>query len=430
MGILDSLFSSVPMAQQGVLGLQSILGGDQPSPLDTAQYPFGPQGAPSNDADIPANAQPTMGHIPMAMAPQAPAATPARQPGFLESVGLSPQGLMALGAGIAGGNTLGESVSKGISGLATAQNQNQTEQLLIRRGVDPSLAKTVASNPTLLAGVLKEQLGVGNQTNDIKEYQFARTQGFTGTLADWMARKRAGAGEYGMTPIWGVDANGKPAIVQLGKGGESKLAGLPEGFQISRDPIKVEGPTGTTILDPQTRQMVGFIPKDVAGAKAASERGTAQGKAQTTLPNVIAQADQSLAIIDKALTHPGLDRGTGAMSVLPSFPGGNAYNFDRVVEQIKGKSFLEAFQNLRGGGAITEIEGQKATNAIARLDQAQSKEEFVASLNELKQIIQNGVARARQMASEGAPNAEAAATAQPAQAAPVRRYNPATGTIE
>ena len=37
------------------------------------------------------------------------------------------------------------------------------------------------------------------------------------------------------------------------------------------------------------------------------------------------------------------------------------------MEQIRGKNFLTAYQQLKGGGAITEIEGTKAEAAQARL---------------------------------------------------------------
>jgi len=40
------------------------------------------------------------------------------------------------------------------------------------------------------------------------------------------------------------------------------------------------------------------------------------------------------------------------------------------VEQVKGLNFLEAYQQLKGGGPITDIEGKQATAARSRLDAA------------------------------------------------------------
>jgi hypothetical protein len=40
------------------------------------------------------------------------------------------------------------------------------------------------------------------------------------------------------------------------------------------------------------------------------------------------------------------------------------------VDQVKGLNFLEAYQQLKGGGPITDIEGKQATAARSRLDAA------------------------------------------------------------
>ena len=42
---------------------------------------------------------------------------------------------------------------------------------------------------------------------------------------------------------------------------------------------------------------------------------------------------------------------------------------------------------MRGGGQITEIEGAKATQAVGRLDSAQKPEDYVAALQELRDLL-------------------------------------------
>ena len=49
---------------------------------------------------------------------------------------------------------------------------------------------------------------------------------------------------------------------------------------------------------------------------------------------------------------------------------------------------------LRGGGQITQIEGEKATNAIARLQRAQSYDAFREALLELRDIAERAARRA------------------------------------
>ena len=61
------------------------------------------------------------------------------------------------------------------------------------------------------------------------------------------------------------------------------------------------------------------------------------------------------------------------------------------IEQIQGEAFLQAFATLKGGGQITEIEGKKATQAIARLNRIQDPEEFSKALFEFVEIVRRGI---------------------------------------
>jgi len=79
-------------------------------------------------------------------------------------------------------------------------------------------------------------------------------------------------------------------------------------------------------------------------------------------------------------------------------PGTQAANFQAKLEQLQGKNFLQAFETLKGGGQITEKEGEKATQAISDMSAAQSEKEFKKSAEELKTIIQTGVERAKAQA--------------------------------
>jgi hypothetical protein len=243
----------------------------------------------------------------------------------------------------------------------------------------------------------------------------AKTQGFKGTLEDWMQRKRGGAGEYGLQPIWGIGPDGKPAVLQLGKSGTAIQSVVPEGFSIAKDPIKVEGPTGTTLLDPQTRLQIGFIPKDVAGAASQHVKGEAQGTAEVNLPQAIATAETTLKTIQQLRDHPGKQNwgALGMGAALPDMPGGSTRGFGALVDQIKGQNFLTAFNSLKGAGAITEVEGAKAERAQARLDRMQSRQDFDAALKDLEDVVRAGMERAKQKARGTATTPSAPATQMP-----------------
>lgn len=240
-------------------------------------------------------------------------------------------------------------------------------------------------------------------TSDIKEFQFAQGQGFKGTFEDWMQRKRGGAGEYGLQPVWGRDKDGNPVMLQAGKSGTAIQTKLPEGVTLSgKNAEKLDAGTHWVLIDPLTRQQVGLIPKDLQGKEAAEERGKAQGQAQVALNTAATKAAQAERLIDEMLNHPGRETATGKSGVFDPrnyIPGTDAKDFQVRSKQLQGTVFLEAFQSLRGGGAITEVEGQKAEAAIARLDRAQSDEEYVKALRELKGIIRTGLINARKRAS-------------------------------
>lgn len=115
--------------------------------------------------------------------------------------------------------------------------------------------------------------------------------------------------------------------------------------------------------------------------------------------NAIAAGNLMSRQIDKVLNSPGLETGTGLSGKLhPSnyIPGTDATNFRVALDQIKGQTFLQAFNSLKSGGQITEIEGKKATDAIARLDTAQSTPEFKAALNDLQSVVQDSLSRMRE----------------------------------
>lgn len=224
-----------------------------------------------------------------------------------------------------------------------------------------------------------------------------------------------GSGGASLNPVYGVGPDGKPAMVQTTKSGTAIQTKLPEGFQIAKDPIKVDSGTHFTLLDPQTRQIIGTIPKNLAEVEKQKVEGEATGKANVGLPQAIASADETLKSIELVRNHPG--RGmmtTGAGGVLPGIPGTEGRGFTTAVDQLKGKTFLTAFNQLRGGGAITDAEGNKATLALARLDRAQNRNDFESALNDLRDVVKGGLERARTMARGGGVATQAA----PAAAAP------------
>jgi hypothetical protein len=112
----------------------------------------------------------------------------------------------------------------------------------------------------------------------------------------------------------------------------------------------------------------------------------------------------------KGQPHPGLSKATGlGGGVMRFFSGTEGKNFEIRHKEVLSQAFLDAFEALKGGGAITEKEGDKATAARTRMDLAQSKEEYITAAREYQGVLKRGVenARARMQRSGTTPPAGA-----------------------
>lgn len=245
-----------------------------------------------------------------------------------------------------------------------------------------------------------------------------------------LQREATGPSELGLNPQYGVDANGNPVLIQIGKDGKAVQTALPEGVTLSKEPIKMDAGTHFVLLDPITRQPVGQVPKE--NREAAREtaigkiEGETLGEAQVNLGGTLQKADQSIALIDQMLKHPGFEAATGLSSIIDPrnyIAGTDATDFNVMRKQLEGKAFLEAFESLKGGGQITEVEGKKATEAIARLSTTQSEQAYREALMELRGILELGKLRSMQRAGQGAD------AVSPAQSRRLR-FNPQTGELE
>lgn len=75
----------------------------------------------------------------------------------------------------------------------------------------------------------------------------------------------------------------------------------------------------------------------------------------------------------------------------------------QLIDNLENSVFLEAFQELKGGGQITELEGEKAQRAIVNLNRDRSKKAFLDALDTLQSVIDAGVSRAKRGVSVNNP---------------------------
>jgi hypothetical protein len=161
-----------------------------------------------------------------------------------------------------------------------------------------------------------------------------------------------------------------------------------------------------------------FIQKMSQAAATGAAIAKDQALAQQVLPKVLDTAAQTLSQIDSLIgkrddkgnllqnqqPHPGFQDVVGA-TYLPGarfIHGTSAADFQNKFDQIKGGAFLQAFETLKNGGSITNIEGEKGTSALNRMSTSTSEKEFVDAAREFQDIIRKGVERAKVRVGGGA----------------------------
>lgn len=177
--------------------------------------------------------------------------------------------------------------------------------------------------------------------------------------------------------------------------------------------IGLEGRRVAVMEDENKRAKDPVFQQTMAAAKATGE-AIAKGNvaAQQALPGVISNAQDAVNLIDQMVgkqevrdaktgkviqaataPHSGFENAVGT-TWKPGFRfihGTDAADFQSLFEQVKGSAFLEAFNVLKGAGAISEQEGEKATAARTRMSTAQSENEFVNAAREYQDVIRRGV---------------------------------------
>lgn len=210
---------------------------------------------------------------------------------------------------------------------------------------------------------------------------------------------------FGVTPQFIRGADGQVRAVQFGNKGsvrQQDVAGAPiplelraEGNDIARERIGL----GYYSADPNTKGAQGYA------TGYGRETGTRAAGAAFDLPKVEQNAQQILSVIDQAVSHPGFNSRYGFQGAYtPAIAGTAGADFETIRNQLQGKAFLQAFDTLKGGGQITEAEGNKATAAISRIfDPKQTPAAARKAYQEFRDIVVKAVGRAEAQAATGNP---------------------------
>jgi len=108
---------------------------------------------------------------------------------------------------------------------------------------------------------------------------------------------------------------------------------------------------------------------------------------------VIDQSTQFVNLLDKLEKHKGFDNLFGTnFSFTPTWMAAtDAADAKVLFKQIDAKGFMEAIKQMKGMGALSNAEGEKASAAFLGLDTSMSEEAAKEAIGEAKRIIQKGI---------------------------------------
>ena len=192
-----------------------------------------------------------------------------------------------------------------------------------------------------------------------------------------------------------VQTGGFPAY------GQQAPQAAPQGVQPSRAPAGLE-------LDEEARTLLESTtnPRERAAVrenlmKEAFTKRKEQRELSKQQKKDLMQSKELKRTLDTLLNDPNLSDISGSVQggyassdFVPAWLKTDAQRkLQPVVNKLKGQQFLQAYQGLRGGGQITEVEGKKAEQAQAALDQSMEDKDFRKALLDYSKVIENGIAR-------------------------------------
>lgn len=192
---------------------------------------------------------------------------------------------------------------------------------------------------------------------------------------DWVNSSGASSPTVGTTVLTGRDAQGNIVPLQAGSDGNMVQSQLPDGVRFDPGALNAERAAGNVI-------------------------GRGSGQAALDLPGAATEVQRISTQIADLKAHPGLDEMFGGLwgtpwpnQWTPTIPNTNKANAQTRIDQMSGNAFLNGRALLKGQGQITDFESRKAEAAFARLSTAQSKDEFIAALDEFQQALEDGYAK-------------------------------------
>jgi len=140
-------------------------------------------------------------------------------------------------------------------------------------------------------------------------------------------------------------------------------------------------------LDRELARETNELKRDELRGKVEAQKLKIEEKQQQMSQQVSKQqagVKSTQRLIDEMLNHEGLGKAVGLRSILPTVPGGDAADYEVLLETLKSQQFLNEIQQMKGMGALSNAEGQKIAAAAEALSLTQSP---TAHRQALKRIV-------------------------------------------
>jgi len=112
---------------------------------------------------------------------------------------------------------------------------------------------------------------------------------------------------------------------------------------------------------------------------------------ETASKGAITSINKGIESVNRLLEHPGLRSAVGASSVFPTMPGTAKASFEAELESFDAQGFLAAVKQMVGMGQLSDAEGRKLSASIGALDPKMREEDFVASLERIREGFQESL---------------------------------------
>jgi hypothetical protein len=130
---------------------------------------------------------------------------------------------------------------------------------------------------------------------------------------------------------------------------------------------------------------------------AAEDIATVRKSQGTNESTVDTNIDRVSALLDPQREGRAFESSVGA-TLLPGarfVPGSPQSSWFKLFDEVKGGQFLSAIKQMKGFGALSDMEGKAATQAISRLSASQNEQDFRRAANDYMDIVTRGVDRDR-----------------------------------